>query len=151
MTKKKSDALNDGKWDENDEKNYRSIVAIVSPNDFDESGRFTGGAEKRRKVTLARSKFNASAIQNMKSREKSTIRSKTARSVHKKSDPKAGEGLEENFIPYNQNIVYEYYDDPNELCERLKLLLASKSAGNSNHDQEISSIIEELRDRNIMA
>lgn len=58
--------------------------------------------------------------------------------------------LEEKFIPYTQNITYEYYDDPNELVDRLRLLMASKSAGNSNHAQEINSILEELRERKII-
>lgn len=62
-----------------------------------------------------------------------------------------GEGLEHSFIPYNQNIVYEYYDDPNELCDRLRLLISSKGAGNTNHDQEINSIVEELRERGVVA
>lgn len=53
-----------------------------------------------------------------------------------------------DFIPYDakNRIVYEYFDDPNELCERLRLLISSRMAGNSNHMQEISSIIEELRE-----
>lgn len=53
-----------------------------------------------------------------------------------------------NFIPYNKNdhIIYEYFDDPNELCDRLRLLVSSKMAGNTNHMQEVNSIIEELRE-----
>lgn len=53
-----------------------------------------------------------------------------------------------NFIPYNLNnhVIYEYFDDPNELCERLRLLVSSRMAGNTNHMQEINSIIEELRE-----
>lgn len=61
-----------------------------------------------------------------------------------------GDGLEKEFIPYTENIAYEYYDDPNELCERLQLLISSKLAGNSNHSQEINSIIEELRENDII-
>lgn len=45
---------------------------------------------------------------------------------------------------------YIYWDDPNELIERLKLLLASQQAGNNNHTNEIVSIIEELREGNII-
>lgn len=58
-----------------------------------------------------------------------------------------------NFIPYNINnrIVYEYFDDPNELCDRLQLLVSSRMAGNTNHMQEISSIIEELRELGCIA
>lgn len=53
-----------------------------------------------------------------------------------------------DFIPYNRKnrIIYEYFDDPNELCERLQLLISSRMAGNTNHKQEINSIIEELRE-----
>uniref|UniRef100_A0ABD2WH01 DUF8207 domain-containing protein n=1 Tax=Trichogramma kaykai TaxID=54128 RepID=A0ABD2WH01_9HYME len=41
---------------------------------------------------------------------------------------------------------YRYWDDPNEFCERLKLLIAEKNAGNGAHSNEIHSIIEELRE-----
>lgn len=44
------------------------------------------------------------------------------------------------------NTDYVYWDDPNELVERLKLLFASREAGNSGLDNEIISIIEELRE-----
>jgi len=37
------------------------------------------------------------------------------------------------------NRGYKYWDDPNELIERLRLLLASESAGNTNHKNEIVS------------
>ncbi|XP_026322221.1 uncharacterized protein LOC113231895 [Hyposmocoma kahamanoa] len=47
---------------------------------------------------------------------------------------------------YKSNTDYIYWDDPNELIERLKLLIASKSAGNNNHENEIVSIIEELKE-----
>lgn len=58
------------------------------------------------------------------------------------------DSIDFNFIPYNANshIIYEYFDDPNELCERLRLLVSSRMAGNTNHMQEINSIIEELRE-----
>lgn len=61
-----------------------------------------------------------------------------------------GEGVEKKFIPYTENIVYEYYDDVNEIVDRLMLLVSSKGAGNTNHDQEINSIIEELRERGVI-
>lgn len=64
----------------------------------------------------------------------------------KGSKKKKGGNIETNFIPYNENIAYEFYDNPNELCDRLRLLLASRAAGNSNHSQEINSLIAELRE-----
>lgn len=42
------------------------------------------------------------------------------------------------------NIVY--YDDPNELVDRLRILLGSQQAGNTGHTNEINSIMEELHE-----
>lgn len=46
------------------------------------------------------------------------------------------------------NLVY--WDDPNELVDRLRLLLASKSAGNTGVQNEILSIYEELHEAGII-
>ena len=51
---------------------------------------------------------------------------------------------------YKENTDLIYWDDPNELIDRLKLLMASKTAGNNNHDNEIISIIEELQEADII-
>lgn len=45
---------------------------------------------------------------------------------------------------------YIYWDDPNELVDRLRLLMASQAAGHTGHDNEIISIIEELREAKII-
>lgn len=45
---------------------------------------------------------------------------------------------------------YVYWDDPNELIDRLRLLMASQTAGHTGHDNEIISIIEELREAKII-
>jgi hypothetical protein len=45
---------------------------------------------------------------------------------------------------------YEYWDDPNELVDRLRLLLGSQSAGNNSHQNEILSIVEELREAKLI-
>ncbi|XP_057327360.1 uncharacterized protein LOC130676312 [Microplitis mediator] len=47
-------------------------------------------------------------------------------------------------------IDYVYWDDPNELIDRLRLLMASQAAGNPSHTNEIISIIEELREAEII-
>lgn len=47
---------------------------------------------------------------------------------------------------FKKHVDYVYWDDPNELVERLKLLIASRNAGNTGVDNEIISIIEELRE-----
>jgi hypothetical protein len=48
------------------------------------------------------------------------------------------------------NTDYIYWDDPNELVERLKLLFASRDAGNTGLDNEIIAIIEELQEAGII-
>ena len=48
------------------------------------------------------------------------------------------------------SVRYEYWDDPNELVDRLGLLVASKQAGNTSVNNEILSIIEELREARII-
>lgn len=61
-----------------------------------------------------------------------------------------GEGLQRLLKKWKKNVDYVYWDDPNELIERLKLLVASKDAGNTGLDNEIISIIEELRECGII-
>lgn len=50
----------------------------------------------------------------------------------------------------DRDIDYIYWNDPNELVDRLRLLIASQQAGNNSHNNEIVSIIEELREANII-
>jgi hypothetical protein len=57
---------------------------------------------------------------------------------------KTGTGIDLN------SVRYEYWDDPNELVDRLRLLVASNQAGNNSVNNEIFSIIEELRECNII-
>lgn len=45
---------------------------------------------------------------------------------------------------------YRYWDDPNELVNRLRLLNASTSAGHTSHQNEIIEIIDELREAHII-
>lgn len=64
---------------------------------------------------------------------------------------KQGRGIESEYMEVlKKNIDYKYWDDANELVDRLRLLISSKSAGHSGHNNEIMSIIEELREANII-
>lgn len=45
---------------------------------------------------------------------------------------------------------YIYWNNVNELCDRLQLLVASQNAGHTGHDNEILSIIEELYEAGII-
>lgn len=50
----------------------------------------------------------------------------------------------------NKNIEFKHFDDYNEIVDRLKLLIASQLAGNTGHNNEIVSIIEELKEGKII-
>lgn len=45
---------------------------------------------------------------------------------------------------------YVNWDNPNEIVNRLRLLMASQAAGNTSHANEIISIMEELREAEII-
>ena len=50
----------------------------------------------------------------------------------------------------NKPYRYMFWNDPNELVERLCFLHASKRAGNTSHENEIRAIEEELREADII-
>ncbi|EZA55455.1 hypothetical protein X777_04754 [Ooceraea biroi] len=51
----------------------------------------------------------------------------------------------------DNKIDYVHWNDPNELVDRLRLIEASRGAGNDSHDAEFLSIIEELREAGVIA
>jgi len=56
-----------------------------------------------------------------------------------------------SLLSYNNfPIQYVYWDNVNELVDRLRLLYASKNAGNTSQNNEILSIIEELKEARII-
>jgi hypothetical protein len=65
-----------------------------------------------------------------------------------RTQSKKGAGIMMNLS--NKKIDYVYYDDPNELVQRLKLLMSSQMAGHTGHQNEIISILEELREAKII-
>lgn len=50
----------------------------------------------------------------------------------------------------NNKPDYIYWNNLNELCDRLQLLIASRHAGHSGHENEILSIIEELHEAGVI-
>ena len=59
-----------------------------------------------------------------------------------------GEGLHtwKQVHPITHTLDYKYWDDPNELVNRLYLFIASRNDGHTGHENEIQEIIQELRD-----
>lgn len=67
-----------------------------------------------------------------------------------KSLYKQGTGLNDYLKLDTSSTNYTYWDDPNELVNRLRLLISSKTAGHTGHENEIISIIEELREAKLI-
>ena len=44
-------------------------------------------------------------------------------------------------------IEYVYYDDLNELVDRLEILIREQNSGHTGQNNEIQSILEELQER----
>jgi len=61
------------------------------------------------------------------------------------SSKRVGRGIPRTVTLNDDKIDYVHWDDPNELVDRLRLLEASRQVGHIVHDNEILSIIEELR------
>ncbi|KYN09083.1 hypothetical protein ALC57_18807, partial [Trachymyrmex cornetzi] len=70
--------------------------------------------------------------------------------TRKKQSKKSGKGLPHAMTLNDNAIDYVHWDDPNELVDRLRLLDASHRAGNNAHDNEMLSIIEELREAGLI-
>ncbi|KYN03867.1 hypothetical protein ALC62_05272 [Cyphomyrmex costatus] len=69
---------------------------------------------------------------------------KVGTGIKKKLDLSCAMSLTDN------RIDYVHWDDPNELVDRFRLLETSHQAGHNGHDNEILSIIEELREAGLI-
>lgn len=73
------------------------------------------------------------------------------RIIRSTSSEFVGKGIGDNIMNCDGNVSnYKWWSDPNMLISRLKLLLASQSAGHDGHQNEIASILQELRDADII-
>lgn len=91
-------------------------------------------------IRVSRSKKYTQIVRNLFPPKSST---KPVKSPKAKRTPRKGAGL---FVPLETKRSFIYWDDPNELVERLALLAASREAGNTGLEREILSIEEELRE-----
>ena len=67
----------------------------------------------------------------------------------RKDSPRFGSGFLPKYKTARRHIHqmdYVYWDDPNELVDRLRLLIAEQGAGNMSHTNEIHAIVEELKE-----
>lgn len=128
-----------GKFLYNDAKNYKFILNDTSAHrvNYDPDNKYA--ANKAHKYTT----IIKPIIQGKKPEVWWTRTWKTGLGLSQKSSP------QKILIP-KSTVEYKYWDDVNELCDRLKLLVASKDAGHTGHDNEILAIVEELKESKII-
>lgn len=120
----------DPEYSEKDLANYRNILDISGVHK-DTLGRLKGSSMIKY-ANIIRPLFSKS--------HKSSISSSASSST----TPRTGKGL---YLTYNDKPVeYIFWDDINELVDRLKLLMASQNAGNTSHNNEIVAILNELKE-----
>jgi hypothetical protein len=125
-------------FNEDDKKQYAHIIERTSAAKVDHNpdGKIAGNRSGKYKI-----------IGPLLAKKPSSLSSYRSRITGLPTRLRSGTGI----MSYNVNpIEYVHYDDPNELVDRLKLLLASQQAGNNSHNNEIQSIIEELREAKII-
>lgn len=132
---------NSGSATKEDLENFRDIVLITNAHkrNFKSNEQIAGNRGEKYKFVIK-------PILNALEKENAEVEK-----IHKtklRIPVRKGRGL---LMQYNERpIEYVHWDDPNELVERLKLLVASQMAGNNNHTNEINSIIEELKEVNLI-
>lgn len=107
-----------------------------------------------RKTKAPYKKFNVASGYNTSRRDKfrKIIKPLTSSTIETRSST-SGYGLKRiptHKLYRNKNKEFIYWNKPNELVDRLRLLWSSKMAGNNNHDNEIIEIISELREEKIV-
>ncbi|KYN13316.1 hypothetical protein ALC57_14496 [Trachymyrmex cornetzi] len=124
---------NDAIYTENDKQTYKHILLTTNAHRRDNNARMPIKSNKGHKykniiapLLVTRSVSGTSIGSGIKTNIPSAVR------------------LTDN------EIDYVHWDDPNELVDRLQLLDASRRAGNNAHDNEILSIIEELRETGLI-
>lgn len=116
---------------EQDKENYPEILLETSVHklNYDPNSRTRGNSSKKYKNfvgPLSRDTPNK-AIQGKGNNQKTTLMQ----------------------LPIGK-FNYVYYDNLNELVERLKILYANSISGNASHVNEINSIVEELRESRVI-
>lgn len=138
-------------YNENDLKNYKEMLVYTSAHK--EKFRHNGQINRY----YGNNKYNA-IIKGLFPPARPRTRSQHQRQADEQEEQarRSGGGMQKrprmNYKSVNKSAKfnYTYWDDPNELVNRLRILIASHSAGHTGHENEIISIIEELREAKII-
>lgn len=127
-------------YTESDLKNYKNILVSTNAHKKGYSEeRGLSGNRSEKYLKIISKLFRPQYLSSVTKSSSPVLRKTTLRSF------KRGTGLMEEGAP-----VYEYWNNANELVDRLRKLLSSSYAGHEGHRNEIESIIEELREENII-
>jgi hypothetical protein len=124
-----------GKFSITDEHEYHDIIKQTSAHrrHYDPQQQISGNRSWKYTNVIAPILLDRSALPSWGSNSKKK---------------KTGGGM---LMEVTDNIIdYVHWDDPNELVDRLRLLLGSQAAGHTGHNNEINSIIEELKEAQII-
>lgn len=134
-----------------DSNNYYKIITLTNAHrrNYSSTGQIQG--DRSHKYT----KYLKQQIQPSPAKNKQggclISSSSSSSSKIKGGDCSENKKTEDLFMKkYYPNTDLKYWDDPNELVDRLRLLIASQNAGNTGHGNEIIAIIEELVEANII-
>lgn len=128
---------NEYTYEEEDLENYRQILEVTNVHrvNYSALGKVRSNRGKKYKNIISRLMASASTRnQGEGDNDMMLTLADVARGE------KMGHGLFLTDAP--MNVIY--WNDPNELVDRLRTLMASQEAGNTAHANEINSIIEEL-------
>ena len=125
----------------NDLEIYKNILELSNAHrkQYKSDGDIKGTRSKKN-INIILPLFQVSQGKGFASLRKKNIMKKYNFNIQKKNF------LKYKIADFNRFKDYVYWDDPNELVDRLKLLVAEQEAGNNFHTNEINSIIEELRE-----
>lgn len=128
-------------YTEKDLKQYHDMLHYTNAHRKNFSAK--GAIQRDSKST----KYNKIIEQIFPGRKRKSSTKKSGGGIMKMKKPQ----MDYKIVTNNTKVNYTYWDDPNELIDRLRLLLASTSAGHTGHNNEIISIIEELHEAKIIA
>jgi hypothetical protein len=139
--------LSPTEYTDEDLSNYKDILVLTSAH-LKKTGHLKSTVSRKYKDIIAPLFLSGSPQPSTASKIPLLVKSSPAVYLSpSSSEPLSGEGYMWQ-PPVNSLIEYRYFDDPNELVERLQLLHGSINAGNTNPfiHNEVQNIIEELQE-----
>lgn len=125
-------------YTENDKENYKKILNLSKALSYSTPS-----------INSTKYKFILNRILSPQKKKKH-VRTHSEPSTSSKKRGGSINDIKHFKILNNKHPEYIYWNDPNELVDRLRLLASSTSVGNNSHHNEIISILEELNEMGII-